>query len=167
MDDLSIEEKFTLFWEGPFSQWHPCEFVVNRLKFNCAEQFMMYSKALLFNDTQTAEKILQAISPKEQKVLGRKTQNFDENIWSLFREGIVYSGSYAKFTQNLELREILLATKGTTLVEASPYDKIWGIGLSESDPRAKVKTEWDGLNLLGETLTRVREAILWEKSKQL
>src|SRR5690349_19725537 len=160
-----MEENFTLFWDGPFSQWHPCEFEVNRLKFSCAEQFMMYSKAVLFRDTQTAEKILLTVSPKEQKSLGRKVQNFDEKVWAIFRDGIVYTGSYAKFTQDLNLRETLLATKGTTLVEASPYDTIWGIGLGESDPRAKIRAEWNGLNLLGETLTRVREAIAWEKRR--
>jgi ribA/ribD-fused uncharacterized protein len=162
-DTTIAKEVFTLFWDGPFSQWHPCEFVVNHLKFNCAEQFMMYSKAILFNDITIAEEILQTASPKEQKSLGRKIRNFDENIWEMFRDGIVYSGSYAKFTQNFGLQEILLATKGTTLVEASPYDRIWGIGLSESDPKAKIRAEWNGLNLLGETLTRVREVIAWEK----
>jgi ribA/ribD-fused uncharacterized protein len=160
-----MEETFTLFWNGPFSQWHPCEFVINHLKFNCAEQFMMYSKAILFSDNQTAEKILQTASPKEQKDLGRKVHNFDEEVWIMFCDGIVYTGSHAKFTQDLDLQEMLLATKGTTLVEASPYDKIWGIGLSESDPKAKIRTEWNGQNRLGETLTRVREAIAWEKAQ--
>lgn len=162
---FSLEEKFTLFWDGPFSQWYPSEFTVHDLKFNCAEQFMMYGKAILFGDLETASNILEAVSPKEQKALGRTIQNFDEGVWGLFREGVVYTASYAKFTQNPELQEGLLATKGTTLVEASPYDKIWGIGLSESDPRARNRAEWDGLNLLGETLTRVREAISWEKSR--
>lgn len=157
-----MEEKFTLFWDGPFSQWYPSNFTVNHLKFNCAEQFMMYGKALLFHDLETAEEILQATSPKDQKALGRKIRNFDQDIWVLFREGIVYTGSYAKFTQNPALQEILLATKGTTLVEASPYDKIWGIGLAETDPQALNRATWKGLNLLGETLTRVREMISYQ-----
>lgn len=157
-----MEEKFTLFWDGPFSQWYPSSFTVNHLKFNCAEQFMMYAKALLFHDLETAEEILQATSPKDQKALGRKIRNFDAEIWALFREGIVYTGSYAKFTQNPTLQEILLATQGTTLVEASPYDKIWGIGLGENDPQALSRATWKGLNLLGETLTRVREMISYQ-----
>jgi ribA/ribD-fused uncharacterized protein len=161
-----MEEKFTLFWDGPFSQWYPSKFAVNHLKFNCAEQFMMYGKAVLFHDFETAEQILQAESPKDQKALGRKIRNFDQDIWMLFREGIVYTGSYAKFTQNADLWGILLATKGTTLVEASPYDKIWGIGLGESDPKTLNRTTWNGLNLLGETLTRVREAISYEMSRE-
>lgn len=161
-----MEEKFTLFWDGVFSQWYPSKFTVNHLKFNCAEQFMMYGKAILFHDFETAELILQAASPKDQKALGRKIRNFDQDIWMLFREGIVYTGSYAKFTQTSTLQEILLATKGTTLVEASPYDKIWGIGLSENDPNALNRATWNGLNLLGETLTRVREAILFEMNRE-
>lgn len=160
-----MEEKFTLFWDGPFSQWYPSNFTVNHLKFNCAEQFMMYGKALLFHDLETAEEILQATSPKDQKALGRKIRNFDQDIWVLFREGIVYTGSYAKFIQNPALQEVLLATKGTTLVEASPYDKIWGIGLAETDPQALNRATWKGLNLLGETLTRVREGIRYEMSR--
>lgn len=158
-----MDEKFTLFWNGPFSQWYPSPFIVHHLTFNCAEQFMMYSKATLFRDTETAEKILYTTLPKDQKALGRKIRNFDTNIWFLFREGIVYTATYAKFTQDLALQEILLATKGTTLVEASPHDKVWGIGLSEDDPRAQNRATWAGLNLLGETLTRVREAIAYQK----
>jgi ribA/ribD-fused uncharacterized protein len=158
-------ERFTLFWHGPFSQWHPCKFTVNGMEFNCAEQFMMYSKAILFGDVQAAQKILEAATPREQKALGRKVRTFDEAVWALFREGIVYTGSYAKFTQNFELREMLLATRGTTLVEASPRDRIWGIGLGEGNPKAQIRAEWRGRNLLGETPTRVREAILWEKTR--
>ena len=165
MDGNITPENFTLFWDGPFSQWYPGEFTIHNLKFNCAEQFMMYGKATLFGDGETAGKILQAVSPKEQKALGRSIRNFDEHIWLLFREGIVYTGSYAKFSQNPALKEILLSTKGTTLVEASPYDRIWGIGLSENDPNAANRATWQGLNLLGETLTRVREAISWEETR--
>jgi ribA/ribD-fused uncharacterized protein len=158
-----MDEKFTLFWEGPFSQWYPSPFIVHHLTFNCAEQFMMYSKALLFRDVESAEKILYSTLPKDHKALGRKIRNFDTNTWLLFREGIVYTANYAKFTQDLMLQEILLGTKGTTLVEASPHDKVWGIGLDANDPKAQTRATWNGLNLLGETLTRVREAILYQK----
>ena len=163
-NESTLPEKFTLFWAGPFSQWHPCQFSVAGMAFNCAEQFMMYSKAILFHDMETAEQILATDSPKEQKALGRRIKNFDAQAWLLFREGIVYTGSYAKFTQNPDLEEILLATQGTTLVEASPYDQVWGIGLGEDNPKANNRATWDGLNLLGETLTRVREAIIYQQS---
>jgi hypothetical protein len=155
-------EKFTFFWSGPFSQWHPCVFVVEGITFNCAEQFMMYSKAVLFGDMEAAESILASASPRDQKALGRTVAGFDDTRWKLFREGVVYTGSYAKFSQNDELKTLLLETAGTTLVEASPKDRIWGIGLGEEDPRARDRTQWQGLNLLGEILTRVREAIAWE-----
>ena len=158
-------ETFTFFWHGPFSQWHPSEFEVAGVRFTHAEQFMMYSKALLFGDRATADLVMKADHPREQKKLGRGVKNFDAATWELFREGVVYAGSYAKFTQNAELQEALLATRGTTLVEASPLDKIWGIGLAETDPRASERSQWQGLNLLGAALTRVREAILFEKAR--
>lgn len=158
-------ETFTLFWNGPFSQWHPCSFTLGGLRFGHAEQFMMYSKALLFGDRDTAAKILATETPKEQKELGRAVKGYDEARWQLFREGIVYTGNHAKFTQDAELCDVLLATRGTTLVEASPYDRIWGIGLGEEDPRARDRAQWQGLNLLGEALTRVREAIAWERTR--
>ena len=159
------DETFTLFWHGPFSQWHPSPFVVAGVRFSHAEQFMMYSKAMLFGDRESAGQVLQAQTPKEQKAIGRQVQGFDENVWALFRDGVVFTGSYAKFTQNPDLRELLLATHGTTLVEASPYDRVWGIGLAEDDPHARNRSQWRGLNLLGEALTRAREVILWEQAR--
>lgn len=157
------EEQFTLFWHGPFSQWEPSPFRVGELAFTHAEQFMMYAKAVLFGDQERAASILVAATPKEMKALGRQVAGFDPAVWKLFREGVVYTGCYAKFTQNAELRAALLATRGTTLVEASPYDTVWGIGLAEDDPRSRDRTQWQGLNLLGRVLTRVREAIAFEQ----
>jgi ribA/ribD-fused uncharacterized protein len=158
------QETFTFFWRGPFSQWHPSRFVVGGITFTHAEQFMMYAKAMVFGDRDSAERVLQAKTPREQKALGREVQGFDEAVWVLFREGVVFQGSYAKYRQNPELRAALLATQGTTLVEASPTDRIWGIGLAEDDARARDRTQWLGLNLLGEALTRVREVLLWEQA---
>jgi ribA/ribD-fused uncharacterized protein len=162
---IMAQEVFTLFWNGPFSQWHPSRFVVGGVTFSHAEQFMMYAKAMLFGDREAADRILKAKTPREQKALGRQVKGFDESVWILFREGIVFDGSYAKYSQNAELRDVLLATRGTTLVEASPTDRVWGIGLPEDDPRARDRTQWRGLNLLGEALTRVREVLLWEQSR--
>lgn len=158
-------EKFTLFYGGPFSQWHPSLFTVNGIQFSHAEQFMMYSKATLFGDRKCAALILAAATPREQKALGKKAKGFDDDVWKLFREGVVFTGSYAKFSQNPELRSALLATRGTTLVEASPTDLIWGIGLAEDDPAAKDRPSWRGLNLLGEALNRVREILIWEHER--
>jgi ribA/ribD-fused uncharacterized protein len=159
-------ETFTFFWQGPFSQWHPSPFLLGGIKFTHAEQFMMYAKAVLFGDRDVAERILIATTPEEQKALGRKVNGFDPAVWVLFREGVVFDGSYAKYSQNRELRESLLATRGTVLAEASPYDRVWGIGLAADDPRARDQTQWRGSNLLGKVLMRVREVLLWEQSHE-
>jgi hypothetical protein len=158
-------EKFTYFWQSgsPFSQWHKKSFVIDNIEFNCAEQYMMYGKAKLFRDEEIANQILLAKTPKEQKALGRKVRNFKPEIWEEKSHEIVYKGNHAKFTQNEDLLKKLLATKGATLVEASPYDKIWGIGLEENDPRAKNRSTWLGENRLGEILTKLRDDLLSEK----
>lgn len=153
---------YTFFFTeaSPFSQWHPSPFVVDGKKFICAEQYMMHGKAMLFGDAEVADEILVATHPKQHKALGRKVKNFDDAVWKRERENIVYAGSKAKFTQNPPLLEALLATKGTTLVEASPYDRIWGIGLGAKDPRAQDPTQWKGQNLLGKILTKLRDELL-------
>jgi len=156
---------FTFFFTvaNPFSQWYRCTFTVGENTFNCAEQYMMHGKALLFADRETAAKILAADHPRQHKALGRKVKPFDDATWKRERAAIVRAGNHAKFTQNAELLDQLLATKGTTLVEASPYDKIWGIGLAATDPRAKDPALWRGQNLLGKILTELRDQLLAER----
>ena len=154
------QEKFTCFWNGPFSQWCDAEFEVDGIKYNCAEQYMMAEKARLFEDQDTLEKIMASKFPREQKKLGRAVKNFDEDKWNNVAKDVVYKGSYAKFTQNKRLMDRLIETKGTTLVEASPYDRIWGIGLGEFDPNAYDRSKWQGKNWLGEVLTKLREDLL-------
>jgi len=144
---------------SPFSQWYRCTFTVGENTFTCAEQFMMHGKALLFDDAASAKAILAADHPRQHKALGRKVTPFDGAVWNREREAIVRAGNRAKFTQNAELLEKLLATKGKTLVEASPYDKIWGIGLAATDPRAKDPAQWKGQNLLGKILTELRDEL--------
>lgn len=156
---MNSNENFTFFWTGPFSQWHPSTFLVNTISFNCAEQYMMYCKAKLFRDDHAARSILASSHPREQKEIGRNINDFNEITWLLFREAIVFEGNYQKFTQNGDLASVLLLTKNTTLVEASPDDKIWGVGLSEDDPRILDPTKWKGTNLLGKALMKVRSAI--------
>lgn len=150
-------EKFIYFWGGPFSQWAQSPFTVDGKKYNCAEQYMMAGKARLFKDWATEAKIMAAETPKEQKSLGRTVQPFDETLWDHCAKTIVYTGNYFKFTQNNSFFNQLLDTDGFTLVEASPFDKIWGIGLAESDPRALSRDTWLGTNYLGEILTNLRE----------
>jgi hypothetical protein len=153
--------EYTFFFteSSPFSQWYRCSFRVDDVTFNCAEQFMMHGKARLFDDVEVAAKILAADHPRDHKALGRKVKNFDDAAWKRARETIVLNGNRAKFTQNPALRDALLATKGTLLVEASPYDRIWGIGLSATDPRARNPTLWKGQNLLGKILTALRDEL--------
>jgi ribA/ribD-fused uncharacterized protein len=158
-----MPESFTFFWKSPLSQWQRAPFVVGGVAFTHAEQFMMYAKALLFGDREAASLILEAATPREQQAIGRTVRGFEEAVWVLFREGIVYQANYARFSQNPDQRALLFATRGTTLVEASPHDLVWGIGLAADDPRALDRTQWRGLNLLGQALTRVREALLWEQ----
>ncbi|MEO2202230.1 NADAR family protein [Paenibacillus pabuli] len=152
-------EKYTFFWgkQDVFSQWHPAVFVHEGEEFTCAEQAMMYRKAILFGDTAVAQELLTVSHPSAHKQLGRKVRNFDDKVWNKHREQIVYDINLDKFTQNPKMLAALMQTKGTKLAEASPYDKIWGIGFKSSDPRAKDSAKWTGLNLLGKALTRLRD----------
>ena len=162
-----MKEKFMFFWsnKSPFSNWYKAEFEVDSIKFYCSEQYMMYHKALLFGDREIADQILKTRNPGKQKALGRMVKNFNQELWSAHRERIVYEGNKAKFLQNENLLKRLLKTKPYTLVEASPVDTIWGIGLVESDPRAHIRAKWRGKNLLSKILTILREDIIMEQSK--
>lgn len=159
-------EEFEFFWNGPFSQWYPSKFEVHGMKFNCAEQFMMFCKAVVFNDFEIAKKVMKSNSPQEQKRLGRKVKGFDIGKWSGIAKNIVYVGNFSKYTQDLDLGLILENTEGKTLVEASPYDKIWGIGLAADNPAAQRRATWQGKNWLGEVLTQVREDLRYMCSDQ-
>lgn len=163
-------EKFTFFWQArsPFSQFHPAKFTSKPLvittsddekgyTFLHCEQWMMFNKAKLFKDEKSAAMIMAATEPVQCKALGRKVQNFNENVWKKENERIVLIGNHCKFTQNSSLLEKLLETDGTTLVEASPMDRLYGIGLSAKNPKALNRSTWRGKNLLGELLTRLRE----------
>lgn len=142
-------EKFTFFWNGPFSQWANSPFIIRGVNYNCAEQFMMAEKARLFKDEQTFQDIMTTHRPNEQKALGRQVKNFDLTLWQENAKLIVYRGSFAKFVQHKKSYEALVETKGTTLVEASPYDVIWGIGMGEDEPTSKIvitgkaRTGWE------------------------
>ncbi|WP_417784326.1 NADAR family protein [Terasakiella pusilla] len=152
---------YTFFWgrTDVFSQWYPSAFEYEGLTFVNCEQFMMYSKAKLFNDDEIADEIMKVSDPKEHKAFGRKVRNFDTQVWNAEAKKIVYIGNREKFTQNEKLLAELMATGDTKLVEASPYDKIWGIGLESSDPAATDPTKWKGTNWLGEILTTLRDDI--------
>jgi ribA/ribD-fused uncharacterized protein len=159
--------KYFFFYKikSPFSQWYKSNFKVDEITFNCAEQYMMYKKAMLFDDVETANKILKTKNQREQKQLGRMVRNFNQAVWDKNCKDIVYKANWEKFTQNKELKKILLETKGTILVEASPNDTIWGIGLSIENPDRFDKSKWKGKNWLGEILTDVREKLDKDKDK--
>ena len=162
---------FLLFWghqpssDGTItasclSQWWPSTFVVDKKEFKTAEHWMMAQKAELFNDEAIYNQILSTPSPKDVKELGRKIKNFDEGIWNSKREQVVVDGNLHKFSQDKKLKTYLLSTGTKILVEASPYDKIWGIGLKADDNRASNPVTWQGLNLLGFALMEVRDKLL-------
>lgn len=157
-----MSERFTFFFTeaSPFSQWYRCRFEADGHVFGCAEQYMMHGKAELFGDAEVAAEILAADHPRTHKALGRKVRGFVASTWEREREGIVLAGNRAKFTQDPALLEQLLATAGTTLVEASPFDRIWGVGLAASNPLIHDRRKWRGQNLLGQVLTRLRDELL-------
>jgi len=162
-----IEEKYTFFWNGPFSQWDASPFMdLNGLMYNCCEQAMMAHKAMTFKDEESFKKIMATTSPREQKALGRKVKNFNPKVWDVMSSLIVYDMNLLKFSQNKKHQEALLKTGDTILVEASPYDKIWGVSMSEDDSRINDMSQWKGQNRLGFILTRVREVLKDEMAHQ-
>ena len=167
-DRIFTREDFIFFWSGRklkkvtkncLSQWYPSKFIVGGKEYHCAEQFMMAKKAELFNDMEILQKILMAKDPKTIKNLGREVQNFDSAVWNEKKFEIVVQGNLAKFSQNLELQDFILSTESKILVESSPYDKIWGIGLDEKASDAISPERWKGQNLLGFALMKVRTII--------
>jgi ribA/ribD-fused uncharacterized protein len=144
---------------GCLSQWWPVVFTVDGVSYPSAEHWMMAEKARLFGDTDGLVAVLEAASPGAAKAAGRTVRGFDEDRWTATRYDIVVTGNLAKFGQHPQLRDFLLATGTKILVEASPYDRIWGIGMAATDPDAARPSRWRGLNLLGFALVEVRERL--------
>ncbi len=157
--DVTITDRFVFFWGGWPSQWFKSAFVIDDITYNCCEQFMMAEKARVFGDDQALPAILAAKNPRDQKAWGRKVGNFDASTWNAVCRGIVYRGNLAKFEQNESLRSLLVATEDRTIVEASPRDRVWGIGLAAKDPRASDPSQWHGTNWLGIALEQVRKTL--------
>ena len=145
---------YYFFWHGPFSNWYMSVFEDKNVVFNCVEQYFMAHKALLFDDTRSYHAILDTSQPAEQKKLGRQVEGFNQDRWNAFKCMIMFRGCVQKFLQNPDLRYILLNTGNKIIVEASPYDSIWGIGFRKDHALAN-KDKW-GQNLLGQTLMQVR-----------
>ena len=161
-------EKYYLFWRSKFGQWHMSDMFdpITGLTFNCAEQFMMYKKAELFGDNDIMNKIMASNDPRTQKNLGREVKGYDEDKWNDVAVEIVAYGNYLKFTQNPKLLKLMYKHKDRILVEASPIDKKWGIGLAEENPDALDESKWQGENLLGKALMNARVMILQTYSYQ-
>ncbi len=168
--------KFLFFWghtpaadgritETCCSQWWMCNFTVDDVTYSCAEQYMMAEKARMFRDMEMLEQIMKAGHPKEMKAFGRAVKNFDKEIWDNACYELVKRGNMAKFSQNPELWNFLKATKKRILVEASPRDRIWGIGMGKSNPDAECPLKWRGRNLLGFALTEARDLLLQKEGE--
>lgn len=161
--------KYVFFWghqpskagvtASCFSQWYGAPFTVHGRRYPTAEHFMMAEKAALFGDHATRELVLQAPNPGAAKALGRQVRGFNEETWLENRFSIVIRANQAKFTQNLELGLFLKQTGSRVLVEASPVDRIWGIGLAQDDDKVHNPNLWRGLNLLGFALMQVRNDV--------
>jgi len=155
------------FWHGPFSQWFYSPFEINGIEYNCAEQYMMASKARMFGDFEAAAEIMCCGGddarftkyPRQQQKIGRRVKKFIPENWNAVCRDFVLRGNLAKFSQNEELFEALEMTANYRLVEASPVDKIWGVGLAEDNPDAFNPDAWKGTNWLGDILTETRELI--------
>jgi len=158
--------KFVFFWghqtskngitASCFSQWYGAPFTVDGQRYPTAEHFMMAEKAALFGDQEVRKQVLLAPNPGAAKALGRQVRGFDEPTWLQHRFSIVVRANEAKFSQTPELGEFLKQTGKRVLVEASPVDRVWGIGLAQEDEKANNPNQWRGLNLLGFALMKVR-----------
>lgn len=150
---MIVTDKFVFFWGGEYSQWFKSFFKEGRITFSTAEQYMMYHKAKLMKDEKMAQQILNIHNPKLIKALGRQIENFDSVLWDAEKLRIVTNGNVLKFNQNPRLKELITVThKGKRFVEASPHDKVWGIGLGLDNPDIHDESKWQGENLLGKCL---------------
>jgi ribA/ribD-fused uncharacterized protein len=169
LEEAGALPELLLFWghtprkggagEWCLSQWYPAEFHVDGVRYATAEHFMMAGKARLFGDAAAEERVLASDDPAEAKSAGREVRGFDEDTWAAHRFALVVTGNTAKFREHPVLGGVLVRTGSRVLVEASPYDTVWGIGLPASRPEAASPSRWRGLNLLGFALMDVREAL--------
>lgn len=156
---MRVTKDYVFFWGGVFSQWHTAPMNIDGIEFVTCEQYMMYQKAVFFGDQEIADRILKTDSPKEQKELGRMVKNFNKNRWDNVGFNFVYRGNYAKFSQNDDLYDELMNTDNRILVEASPSDQIWGIGMAEHEKGIENPKNWKGQNLLGFAITLVKHQL--------
>lgn len=170
LKEVNITDDYVAFWGSVFSNFYPCDIHVTEdwwgkpidIHFSCSEQYFMWLKATHFGDDEIAEKIVKAKTPQEAKRLGRQVKNFDDADWCEVREPAMWNAVWLKFSQNEDLKKIITDPifAKRRFVEGSPVDRIWGVGLVWNDPKIADKKNWSGLNLLGETLDKVRRQLL-------
>ena len=177
--DIGKKDSFVYFWlhkssegkcgEECFSQWYESFFCVGHREYWCAEQYMMSEKARLFGDKDSFDMIMSSRDQTQIKALGRNVKGFDEEIWNRFKYLIVLNGNYYKFSSDEKLRKILLNTGSAVLAEASPYDRVWGIGIDEEKAKKCGCSRWRGENLLGFALMEVRDELarIWKYENEL
>jgi len=153
-------DKYYFFWKHQFGQWTLRNMIdTDGIVYNCCEQYMMAQKARLFEDEKSFEKIMQETRPNKQQELGRLVNNYNQETWDINKEEIVYRGNLLKFFQHNDLRSRLIETIPKILVEASPCDTVWGVGLAANNPLILDEKNWRGQNLLGKVLMRVRRDV--------
>lgn len=156
---MKVTPKFVFFYANKdiYSNFYKVSFEHQGIQFPTSEHAVMYRKAKLFGADDIAEKITKVKNPGQAKALGRSRDiPFDEDVWKEYREKVYFEVLVDKFSDE-DLKEQLLGTGKRILVEASPYDKIWGVGLAEDNPAIQYPQQWKGLNLLGKVLMEVRE----------
>lgn len=160
---MKITKDYIFFWgdNDVFSNFYNTSFEYHGINVDSSEQAFMMEKAWAFKDTEIARDIYHARSAQEAKKLGRQVRNYDDAVWSRIRYDKMVKVLRVKFSDS-DLTEKLLATGNRILVEASPYDKIWGVGLSEATPKVLDPKNWQGQNLLGKALMQVRAELLAE-----
>ncbi|MBO7587642.1 MAG: NADAR family protein [Bacteroidales bacterium] len=160
MKGLKVYQNHVAFWGSPFSNFHPCTFVYKDVEWKSSEQCFMAMKAKYFKDDESYERILNSTTPKEAKALGRKVKNFNF-LWNFVSESIMFDIVLAKFSQNDDLKRLILSDeyKGKKFVEGSPSDTKWGVGMRYTNPAIDDESNWEGSNLLGKVLDKVREQL--------
>ncbi len=155
-----MQNKFLFFYSGIFSNFYPAPFISAGQRFATSEQYFMSMKAATFMDPVATKAIMATDDPMKAKMAGRKVIGYDEEKWAAIRYSCMMAAVLQKFSQNPDLKRQLIATAGKELVEASPTDRVWGIGLSETDPRRFDRNKWRGQNLLGKVLMELRDHFL-------
>jgi len=164
MNEITKTDNFIFFWHlgernEKFHNWYHSDFTLEGIKYCCVEQYMMAKKALMFSDLESYTRIMNSSNPEQIKAFGRLVKNFKPEIWDSAKDEVVYNACYAKFSQNEELKKLLISTEGCTIAEASPDDAIWGIGLAEDHPDAKDPGKWPGEGRLGTIIEKVRRKL--------